>query len=350
MTIQVSTQLRQGYSVGAPWPEVVEYVKAAEKIGIATIWAAEAWNHDALTPLAYLASQTETVRLGTGILQVGTRTPALVATSAMTIAEMSNNRFVLGLGVSGPQVIENWHGIEFRRPYARLHETVEIVKMISAGQYLDFSGEHYNIPLDPTARKIRTFLEPRKIPIYIASMGPKALELTGQIADGWAGGTFIPETAEIFFEPLKRGLTTVGRNLSDIDLQVAVTFYADKDEERALAAAKRDFAFRTGSMGSAQKNVYNESYIRQGFEDEINAVEALWRSGKRDEAAAAVSDDLMYKTCLIGSTKRIRERIQAYADAGINTLNIKPVANDMASQIDALDQVFSIVAEVTRAG
>ncbi|MFL2646523.1 MAG: LLM class flavin-dependent oxidoreductase [Dehalococcoidia bacterium] len=192
------------------WDEVSTYVIEAENLGVDCLWTAEAWAHDVVTPLAYLAAKTEKIKLGTSIMQLGTRTPALVAMTAMALDSMSNGRFRLGLGSSGPQVIEGWHGIPFARPIARTREVIEIVKRIFNGETLAYQGDFYELPLLTNAtgegKALRPGASPPKnVPIYIASLGPKNLHMTGEIADGWLGTSFMPEHADLFIDPIREG-------------------------------------------------------------------------------------------------------------------------------------------------
>src|SRR5438132_11729805 len=199
------------------WYTAVTYALEAERLGVDMAWTAETWGYDGATPLPYLALKTTSIRLGTGILQVGTRTPALTAMTAMALASLSGDRFILGLGVSGPQVIEGWHGVRFARPLQRLRETVEIVRKVTRGERLVYHGEIYNVPLpEGEGKALISSVPPRPdLPVYLATLGPKSLELTGELADGWLGTSFIPEHASIFFDPIPTGVAQAGRSHAD---------------------------------------------------------------------------------------------------------------------------------------
>ena len=187
-------------------PRMVDYVVEAERLGATSVWLPEFWAHDALTPLGALAHATETIKLGTAIVQLGTRTPAMLAMSAMTLQELSNGRFVLGIGVSGPQVMEGWHGVRFSKPVLRTRETIEIIRMVTRGERLDFPGEAYRLPLpDGEGVALRSAALPVDVPVYVASLGPTNLRLTGAIADGWIGNSFLCESADVFFEEIAAG-------------------------------------------------------------------------------------------------------------------------------------------------
>src|SRR3984957_7459843 len=199
-------------------PEDAEFVRDAERIGVTSAWVAEAWGQDALTPLAYLAAVTDQIALGTAIAQLGARTPAMLAMSAMSLQLLSGGRFRLGIGTSGPQVMEGWHGVKFSQPVAATRETIEIVRAVSAGQRLSHDGEVYQLPLPGGAgRALRSMLPPAAVPIYVAALGPRNLELTGQLADGWIGNAFMPEHSAVFLDRLAAGAAAAGRQVCDLD-------------------------------------------------------------------------------------------------------------------------------------
>ena len=207
------------------WAAASAYVVEAERLGVDCVWAAEAWGHDAVTPLAFMAARTSRIRLGTGIMQAGTRTPALIAMTAMSLAAMSDNRFILGLGVSGPQVIEGWHGLRFERPVLRMRETVDIVRRAIRGERLEYHGAVYELPLPGGEGKaLRSAAKPRPdIPVYLATLSPRSLELTGEIADGWLGTSFMPEHADVFLQHIAAGAARAGRSIADLDLHAGGT-------------------------------------------------------------------------------------------------------------------------------
>ena len=185
----------------------VEFVLQAEKLGVDSVWVPEFWAGDALTPLAYLAARTSTIRLATGIVQLGARTPAMLAMSALSMQALSGGRFLLGIGTSGPQVMEGWHGVRFDKPVRRTRETIEIIRRITAGERLEYHGDVYDLPLpDSEGRSIRSLMPPTHVPIYVASLGPANLRLTGALADGWIGNSFFPESADVFFAPIREAV------------------------------------------------------------------------------------------------------------------------------------------------
>jgi F420-dependent oxidoreductase-like protein len=331
------------------WEAAVTYAVEAERLGVDIAWTAETWGYDGATPLAYLAAKTTKLRLGTGIMQVGTRTPAMTAMTAMALASLSGDRFVLGLGVSGPQVIEGWHGVRFARPMQRLREVVDIVRMVARGERLVYHGEIYDLPLPGGEGKAMvSSARPRpNLPIYLATLGPKSLELTGEIADGWLGTSFIPEHGSIFFDAIAAGATRVGRSLADLDLQVSAGVVAFSDDvERLIPPRKPGLAFTLGAMGSRQHNFYNDVYRRAGYEDVALEVQDLWFRKQRAAAAARIPDELVLKTNLIGTEDMVRERIRAHRAAGVNTLRVEPEGETLNERLTTLGRLMDLVNEV----
>ena len=215
--------LNIGLSVDPSMPRFLDVARQAERIGVDSVWVAEYWAFDAFTPLAAIASVTERLRLATGIAQLGARTPAMLAMTAQGVQQVSDGRLILGIGTSGPQVMEGWHGVPFERPVQRTRETIEIVRMITAGDRLAYDGSVYQLPLpDSAGRAIRSRAEVAPIPIYVASLGPANLSLTGELADGWIGNSFFTDSASAFFDPIAGGAAKAGRSLDDVDRVVAV--------------------------------------------------------------------------------------------------------------------------------
>jgi F420-dependent oxidoreductase-like protein len=328
-----------------------DFVKDAERIGATSAWVAEAWGQDALTPLAFLAARTERIALGTAIAQLGARTPAMLAMSAMSLQLLSGGRFRLGIGTSGPQVIEGWHGVRFDAPLAVTRETIEIVRAIAAGERLSHQGRAYQLPLPGgQGRAIRSMLPPTQVPVYVASLGPRNLELTGELADGWIGNTFMPEQADVFLDQLRAGAAKVSRSLADLDLVIPVAVEITPDEDAAAAAARRHargYAFTIGAMGSKEQNFYNAAFTRQGYGADVEAVQQLWLAGRRDEAADRVPVELGIRTNLIGTPAMITQRLRLYRDAGITTLQAK-LDGERSHRLDTLAQLVDLVAAVSR--
>lgn len=270
---------------GGSWPETVDFVIEAEKLGLDICWVAEAWGSEAPSPLGYLAARTERMLLGSGIIQLATRTPMAIARAAITLSQISQGRFLLGLGPSGPQVIEGLHGVPFDRPLSRMRETVEIVRQAAAGEKVLYTGREFQIPLPGgDAKPMRLSMRAEHdIPIYLATLSPRMLQLTGEIADGWLGTSFVPEGAkEAYFDHLDAGLTASGRSRADLDIcqGAEVAFAEDEDALGTMVAyRKKELAFSLGGMGSASTNFYNNAYSRQGWADVAAEVRERWQAG-----------------------------------------------------------------------
>jgi len=327
------------------WEQASAYVMEAERLGVDCVWSAEAWGHDAVTPLAFVAARTSRIRLGTGIMQAGTRTPALVAMTAMSLAAMSRGRFLLGLGVSGPQVIEGWHGIRFERPVQRIREMVEIVRRATRGERLEFKGSVYELPLPGGEGKaLRSAAKPQpNIPIYLATLSPRSLEMTGEIADGWLGTSFMPDHARVFFDHLETGARRAGRSLASLDLQAGGFVAFSDDVERLIPPRKPGLAFTLGAMGSRQHNFYNDAFKRAGYTDVALEVQRLWLDGQREEAAARVPDELVLKTNLLGTETMVRRRLELYRDAGVTTLRVEPAGETLDQRLATLGRLLTLV-------
>ncbi|HEX6032482.1 MAG TPA: LLM class flavin-dependent oxidoreductase, partial [Tepidiformaceae bacterium] len=233
----------------------------------------------------------------------------------------------------------------------RLRETVDIVRIITRGERLVYNGKYFTLPLPGGEGKaLKSGAQPRNIPIYLATLSPKGLRMTGEIADGWLGTSFIPEHADVFFEHIRAGAEAAGRSLSDIDLQAAagVVQFSD-DVENLIPSRKPGLAFTLGAMGSAQHNFYNDAYKRAGYDEEARYVQRLWLEGKRDDAAAAVPDEMVLTTNLIGTEEMVRERLKAHRDAGVNTIRVQPAGRTLEEQVETLGRLMALVREVSAA-
>ncbi len=330
---------------GTDWQDTVDFVVEAERLGLDVCWVAEAWGADAIAPLGYLAARTERLLLGSGVVQVGTRTPVAIAMAAMTLQHLSGGRFLLGLGSSGPQVLEGLHGVAFDRPLTRMRETIEIVRAACAGEKIDFHGALHDIPL-ADARAMRLATDPVAVPIYVASLSPRMLQLTGELADGWLGTSFVPEGANAYFDPLREGLESSGRTLADLDVcqGAEVAFAADEDElVRMVDARKKELAFSLGGMGSASTNFYNDAYSRQGWASVAAEVRRLWLAGRRDDAAALVTDEMVLATTLLGTEDRVRERLRVWRDTGVTTVRLYPAGETLTERLITLGRAMDVV-------
>ncbi len=339
--------MRVGVHASVAGADGVQFVTSAERLGADAVWVPEFWAGDAFTPLAYLAAVTSTIRLATGIVQLGARTPAMLAMSAMSMQGLSSGRFVLGIGTSGPQVMEGWHGVHYDRPVRRTRETIEILRMISTGQRLTYQGEVYTLPLPGgEGRSIRSLLPPTHLPIYVAALGPANLRLTGELADGWIGNSFFPETADVFFDPIRAGAAAAGRDIADLDLTVAVSVEFTDDVDEAGRRHAAGYAFTFGAMGSATTNYYNDAFARQGFEDDVRAVQQLWLAGDKDAARRRVPIEIGLGTNLVGTDDMIRQRLRLYQDAGVTAFRAQFAADDPHRQLDDLAHLLDLVRDV----
>ena len=343
----MNTPLRLGiYAMPVDRPGL-DYVVEAERLGVDSVWVPEFWGHDALTPLGAVAALTERIRLGTAIVQLGTRTPAMLAMSAMTLQQLSGGRFLLGVGASGPQVMEGFHGVPFAKPVQRTRETIEILRLVTAGERLIYDGETYQLPLPGGEGKaLRSAAPPVDVPVYVASLGPTNLRLTGAAADGWIGNSFFCETADVFFDEIRAGAESAGRTLDDIDLTVSVSCEITDDVDEAGRRHASGFAFTFGAMGSATSNFYNDAFARQGFGDDVAEVQRLWLDGDREAAAARVPVEIGLRTNLIGPVDEIRRRLREYRDCGVNTLRVGPMGDSVDDRLSNLGQLQQLVDEV----
>jgi F420-dependent oxidoreductase-like protein len=343
MTIKI------GISIDPLMPRFLDLAREAERVGVDSVWVAEFWASDAFTPLAAIAAVTDRIKLATGIAQLGARTPAMLAMTAQGVQTLSDGRMILGIGASGPQVMEGWHGVPFDRPVQRTRETIEIIKMITGGERLAYNGQIYQLPLpDSEGKAIRSRAETAPIPIYVASLGPANLRLTGELADGWIGNSFFPATANTFFDPISEGAHAAGRSTDVIDKVVAVGLEFTADDPHAVAAAGRrhadGYAFTFGAMGSAKKNFYNDAFARQGFGDDVAEVQRLWAAGDRAAAAARVPIEIGLGTNLVGPPDSIRDRLVEYERSGVTTLRVG-IGGDFDRKIADLERLMALVAD-----
>jgi len=324
---------------------ITEFVQHAEKLGVTCVWSHEAWGSDAATPLAYLAAKTSRIRLGCGVFQISARVPSMIAMTALTLDALSEGRFILGLGASGPRVVEGLHGVAYNGPLSRLRETVDIVRLACRGQKLTYKGKYHELPrTGGEGQPLRLDLTPRPdLPIYLATLGPKALEYTGATANGWLGTSFSPEHAAAHMKHLQRGAETTGRKLTDIDLQVTCNVAIGDNVEALIAARKPAIAFAMGAMGSAKTNFYNDAYCRAGFAEDARAIQDLWLGGQREEAAARVPTEMVTQFSAVGTSAMVRERFAAYNAVGIDCLNVRFDGTPEAERCAVLEEVCAMV-------
>ncbi len=313
----------------------------ADRLGYAVAWVAEAYGSDAPTVLSWVGAQTSRIDLGAAVMQIPARTPAMTAMTAATLDTLSGGRFRLGLGVSGPQVSEGWHGVRFADPLGRTREYIDIVRLALRRQTVAYAGDHFTLPLpDGPGKALRLTVHPVRpeVPVYLAAVGPKNLELAGEIADGWLAIFFSPEHSGDLLESVRTGARRAGKGtetdpLEGFDVVPTVPVVVDDDVERAARAVAPYAALYIGGMGSREQNLYNRLAVRMGFEDAAQQIQDLYLDGKPRDAAAAVPFELIDATSLIGPPDRIGERVGRYADAGVTTLTVSAFGSHLDDRL-----------------
>jgi F420-dependent oxidoreductase-like protein len=344
--------MRLGVSLGYLFPGVtpadqLEVVQEAERLGYDSVWAAEAYGSDAATLLAWLAAGTSKIKLGSAIFQMPARSPAMTAMTAATLDLLSGGRALLGLGSSGPQVAEGWHGQRFAHQLKRTREYVAVVRMALARERVEFHGETIELPLpDGPGKPLKLMISPvqERIPIYLAAIGPKNTALAGEIADGWIPIFFSPEHVSEVRAPLEEGAARSGRSLADFDIAPTVNTYVSDDREGARDRMRPFLALYIGGMGSREQNFYNQLVQRYGFEDAARQVQDLYLEGKKEEAAAALPGELIDLITLCGPKEHVRDRLAAYREAGVGTLTIGPTAFTREERVEQLRAVAELAA------
>jgi len=315
---------------GSGLPRAVELAQEADRLGFHSMWTAEAYGTDCVTPLTWLLAQTERINGGTAIMQMPARTPANTAMTAVSLDMMTAGRFLLGLGLSGPQVVEGWHGVPYGKPLGKTREYVEIVREIIAREApLEHHGPHYDIPYsgpDATGlgKPLKLIVHPRaQMPIYLAAIGPKNIELTAEIADGWLPVFFSPYRAkDVFWPSIEAGFAKAGngKSLDTFDIAPTVPVLVGDDVDALRGFVKPFLALYVGGMGARGKNFYNDLACRFGYEAAAAEIQDLYLDGKKTEAAAAVPDELVDEIALVGSRERVAERLEAWKESGVGTL------------------------------
>lgn len=285
---------------------IVDLAKRGEERGYEYAWLPETWGRDAPTVLTNIARETETIGLGPSIVNVYSRSPALLGQTAATLQEVSDGRFRMGVAPSGPAVIEGWHGVEFDRPLRRTREYIDIIRTVLSGETVNYDGDIFSL----SGFRLRCDPPEEPVPIDAAGMGPKSVELAGRFADGWHAIVFTPEGLEDRLEDLRRGMELGDRDPDDVRVTLSLTACALEDGERARQLAREHMAFYVGAMGT----YYRESLSRQGYEDEAHEIAAAWASGDREEALEAITDDLLDATGAAGTPERAREELQKFAE------------------------------------
>jgi F420-dependent oxidoreductase-like protein len=335
------------FGLGTTADQQLELVREAERLGYDSAWAAEAYGSDAATVLAWLAAQTGSIGLGSAVFQIPARSPAMTAMTAATLDQLSGGRFRVGLGVSGPQVAEGWHGQPFARPLARTRDYLTVVRMALDRQRVAYQGRTLELPLPGGPGKaLRLTITPvqQRLPIYLAAMGPRNLALAGELADGWLGFLFAPEHAGGFRDQLAAGAARAARDHDGFDVAPTVQVNIADDLAAARDAMRPFLALYIGGMGSKERNFYTEQAGRYGFAQAAAEVQGHYLAGRRQEAGAALPDELIDLVTLCGPAPRVRDRLAAYRDAGVGTLIAAPTAWTHDDRLRQLRQLAELAA------
>jgi F420-dependent oxidoreductase-like protein len=339
-----------GYAGG--FAETAGELADFEKAGLEIVFVAEAYSFDAVSQLGYLAAKTERLQLASGILQLYTRTPTLTAMTAAGLDYVSGGRFVLGIGASGPQVIEGWHGVRYDAPLGRTREIIEICRKVWRRERLTHEGRYYTIPLPPgegtgLGKPLKLINQPvrERIPIVVAAIGPKNVTMTAELAEGWEPIFFLPEkAADVWGDALAAGRANRDPQLGPLDVIAQAPLAIGEDVTRVLDFYRPMLALYVGGMGARGRNFYNDLARRYGYEAEAKQIQDLYLDGKKDEAAALVPDDLLARTSLVGPESHIRERLAALKEAGVTTLNVTPIAPTHAERVRLIERVRDLAS------
>jgi F420-dependent oxidoreductase-like protein len=346
--------LNLGYwGIGPQGDEATDIVLAAERAGFDSVWAAESYGSDAVSVLAYLAAKTETIQLGAAILQVPARQPAAAAMAGVTIDALSNGRFIFGFGPSGPQVSEGWYGVPYEKPWGRTREYVEIVKQVVAREgRLEYEGKHFKLPLTKgegvtgqgKALKLNVHPLRSEIPVYLGAIGRKSVELAAEIANGWIPIFFsVDKWEEAWGDHIEAGLAKSGRAREDLAVSPSVQVAIDGDLDAARGLVKAGLLLYLGGMGSKKTNFYVDLTRRFGFAEVADEVQSLYLDGKREEAYAAIPDELVDATAMIGTEDEVAERVKRFADAGVDRMIVSPMHPTQEENIATLEKLADMV-------
>lgn len=344
-------RIGMGLNYSGGFAETVEEVADLERAGLDIVFVPEAYSFDAVSQLGFLAAKTSTVELASGIFQIYTRTPSLTAMTAAGLDYVSDGRFVMGIGASGPQVIEGFHGVKYDAPLGRTRELVDICRQVWRREKVNYQGKYYQVPLPADqgtglGKPLKLINRPvrERIPIVIASLGPKNVALTAEIAEGWEPIFFHPEKAEsVWGDALAAGKAKRDPSLGDLQIYAGPALAIGDDVEPMLQWIKPHLALYIGGMGAKGKNFYNDLACRYGYAEEAEKIQDLYLDGKKEEAAAAVPDELVRAVSLIGSESFVKERVAAFAAAGVTTLNVTPLASDRAGRVALIEKLRAIV-------
>ncbi len=335
------------WGVASGTDELTTTVQEAERLGYESVWTAEAYGSDAATLLAFIAARTERIRLGSAIFQMPARTPAMTAMTAATIDQLSGGRMLLGIGSSGPQVAEGWHGQRFARQLQRTREYVAILRKALARERVEFHGETIELPLpDGPGKPLKLMIAPvqDRLPIYLAAIGPKNTALAGEIADGWLPTFFSPEHVADVRALLEEGAARSGRSLEEFDIAPVVNAYVSDDLERSRDVMRPGLALYIGGMGSRDQNFYNRLVQRYGFEAEAREIQDLYLAGEKEAAARAIPAKLIDLVSLCGPPEVVGRRLAAFRDAGVGTLLVAPMTFSAEERAEQLRQIAELAA------
>jgi F420-dependent oxidoreductase-like protein len=339
-----------GYAGG--FAETADELADFEKAGLEIVFVAEAYSFDAVSQLGYLAAKTQRLQLASGILQLYTRTPTLTAMTAAGLDYVSGGRFVLGIGASGPQVIEGWHGVRYDAPLGRTREIIEICRKVWRRERLTHEGRYYTIPLPPgegtgLGKPLKLINQPlrERIPIVVAAIGPKNVTMTAELAEGWEPIFFLPEKAAgVWGDALAAGRAKRDAQLGPLDVIAQAPLAIGEDVQGVLDFYRPMVALYVGGMGARGRNFYNDLARRYGYEAEAKQIQDLYLDGKKDEAAALVPDDLLARTSLVGPESYLRERLAALQEAGVTTLNVTPIAPTHAERVHLIERIRDLAS------
>ena len=345
--MRISTLL----SYAGGFREAAEEVRELERAGLDVVWVPEAYSFDAPSAMGYLAARTERVTIASGIMPVYTRTPTLLAMTAAGVDYLSDGRCMLGIGASGPQVIEGFHGLPYDAPVARIRETIEICRMVWRREKVEFQGRHYEMPLSKNrgtglGKPLKLINHPVRdeIPITVAALGPKSVAMTAELADGWLPAFYLPEGADdIWGEALRDGATRRDPARAPLEVFSGGIVAIGEGMEAHRDRARGQIALYVGGMGAREKNFYNQIFRRYGYEREADAIQELFLSGRKDEAEAAIPDRYLEQACLVGDEHFVRDRLQALKASGVTTLNVSLVGDERAERVRQCDRLRELV-------
>jgi F420-dependent oxidoreductase-like protein len=333
------------FGVEAPVTEQLELVREAERLGFDSVWAAEGYGSDAATVLGWVAAHTSTIRLGSAIFQIPARSAGMTAMTAATLDHLSGGRFILGLGTSGPQVSEGWHGVRFGRQLQRTREYVDVVRAMLRGERIDYHGKTLELPLrDGPGKALKLTIAPlqERIPVYLAAIGRRNVALAAEIADGWLPVFVSPERMGAFESSLHEGFARAGRTANGFDVAPTVSLRIDDDLDAARDVMRRYVALYVGGMGSREQNFYNRLVASYGFEDAARQVQDLFLAGRKEESMAALPGELIDAVTLCGPADRVRDRLGAFRAAGVGTLILSPIARTLTGRVAQLRAVADL--------